>query len=256
MRKYVKLGYGIGQTSAGVKNAAFSIFLFFYYNQVLGLSGSLAGMASLLALIIDAITDPMVGQLSDRFKSRWGRRHPFMLIGAVPFGFAMYLLFAPPAGMDEYGLFAWMLGFAITVRVLLTFFFVPHLSLGAEMVRDYHERTSLISYRLFFQFAGGLFVTMVGFVVFFPPSDGFPERHAERVQLSGFWRFLPARSLRLQCSGRSSRRVRLFRIFPILYLTRTPGTRCSGLSPCSGPCGSTHFGSCSSPCWYSRRLLA
>lgn len=175
MRAYIKLAYGIGQTSAGVKNAAFSIFLFFYYNQVLELSGSLAGMASLLALIIDAVTDPMVGQLSDRFKSRWGRRHPFMLIGAVPFGFAMYLLFAPPAGMDEYGLFAWMLGFAITVRVLLTFFFVPHLSLGAEMVRDYHERTSLISYRLFFQFAGGLFVTMVGFVIFFPPSDAFPN---------------------------------------------------------------------------------
>jgi Na+/melibiose symporter-like transporter len=80
MKTSLKLGYGVGQTSSGVKNAAFAIFLFFYFNQVLGLSGSLAGMASLLALIVDAITDPMVGQLSDRYKSRWGRRHPFMLI--------------------------------------------------------------------------------------------------------------------------------------------------------------------------------
>ena len=175
MRAYIKLGYGIGQTSSGVKNAVFSIFLFFYYNQVLGLSGSLAGMASLLALIVDAVTDPMVGQLSDRFKSRWGRRHPFMLAGAVPFAFVFYMLFVPPATLDQYGLFAWMLGFAIAVRVLLTFFFVPHLSLGAEMVRDYHQRTSLISSRLFFQFAGGLFVSMVGFLVFFPPTEAYPN---------------------------------------------------------------------------------
>jgi hypothetical protein len=110
MKTMLKLGYGAGQTSSGVKNATFTIFLFFYFNQVLGLSGGLAGMASLLALIVDAITDPMVGQLSDRYKSLWGRRHPFMLIGTLPFGIAIYLLFAPPAGLDESGLFAWMLG--------------------------------------------------------------------------------------------------------------------------------------------------
>ena len=146
MKTALKLGYGLGQTSSGVKNATFTIFLFFYYNQVLGVSGSMVGMASLLALIVDAVTDPMVGQLSDRFKSRWGRRHPFMLLGALPFGLTIYLLFSPPAGLSEQGLFAWMLGFAIVVRVLLTFFYVPHLSLGAEMVRDYHERTVLIGY--------------------------------------------------------------------------------------------------------------
>jgi Na+/melibiose symporter-like transporter len=191
----LKLGYGVGQTSSGVKNATFAIFLFFYYNQVLGLSGSLAGMASLLALVVDAVTDPMVGQLSDRYKSRWGRRHPFMLIGALPFGFAIYLLFAPPAGLDGPGLFGWMLGFAIVVRILLTFFFVPHLSLGAEMVRDYHERTSLISYRLFFQFAGGLFVSMVGFVIFFPPSDEFPNGMLNASSYPGFAIFAGALSM-------------------------------------------------------------
>ena len=68
------LGYGVGQLSDGIKQSAFSTFLFFYYNQVLGLPGSLAGMAALLALVVDAVTDPMVGQISDRFNSRWGRR--------------------------------------------------------------------------------------------------------------------------------------------------------------------------------------
>jgi Na+/melibiose symporter-like transporter len=85
------------------------------------------------SLEVDAVTDPMVGQLSDRFKSKWGRRHPFMLIGALPFGIALYFLFAPPAGLDPYGLFGWLLAFAIIVRVLLTFFFVPHLSLGSAI---------------------------------------------------------------------------------------------------------------------------
>ena len=182
----MKLGYGIGQIGTGVKNTAFSIFLFFYYNQVLGVPGSLAGMASLLALLIDAITDPMVGQMSDRFKSRWGRRHPFMLIGAAPFGVALYLLFAPPAGLDEPGLFAWLLGFAILVRVLLTFFFVPHLSLGAEIVRDYHERTALIGYRMFFQMGGGLFVSMVGLIIFFPPSEAYANGMLNAASYPGF----------------------------------------------------------------------
>jgi len=175
MRVSAKIGYGIGQLSDGAKQAAFNTFLFFYYNQVLGLSGSLAGTAALLALVADAITDPMIGQISDRFRSRWGRRHPFMLAGALPFGMAMYLLFSPPEGLTEYGLFGWMLGGAIAVRMMLTLFFVPHLSLGAELVKDYHERTSLIGYRIFFTYVGVFFCSVIGFIVFFPPTEAFPN---------------------------------------------------------------------------------
>ena len=154
MKLITKLSYGVGQLSDGVKQASFSTFLFFYYNQVVGLSGSLAGMAALSALMVDAITDPMVGQLSDRFSSRWGRRHPFMLAGAIPFGVAIVALFSPPDGLSQMALFGWMLGGAISVRLMLTFFFVPHLSLGAELATDYHGRTSLIGYRVFFTYAG------------------------------------------------------------------------------------------------------
>jgi glycoside/pentoside/hexuronide:cation symporter, GPH family len=168
-----RLSYGVGQLSDGVKQSAFSTFLFFYYNQVLGLSGSLAGTAALLALLVDAITDPMVGQLSDRFHSRWGRRHPFMLAGAIPFGIAMLALFSPPEGLGEMGLFAWMLGGAISVRLMLTLFFVPHLSLGAELATDYYGRTSLIGYRVFFTYAGILVTSVAGFALFFPPSEAY-----------------------------------------------------------------------------------
>ena len=171
MKLVTKLCYGVGQLSDGVKQASFSTFLFFYYNQVLGLSGSLAGLAALLALVVDAVTDPMVGQWSDRFHSRWGRRHPFMLAGAVPFGMAIVALFSPPAGLGEIGLFCWMLGGAITVRLMLTLFFVPHLSLGAELATDYHGRTSLIGYRVFFTYAGILLTSVAGFALFFPSSE-------------------------------------------------------------------------------------
>ncbi|MCR9183991.1 MAG: MFS transporter [Halieaceae bacterium] len=169
----VRLYYGVGQLSDGIKQSAFSTFLFFYYNQVLGLPGSLAGLAALLALMVDAITDPMVGQVSDRFRSRWGRRHPFMLAGAIPFGLAMAMLFNPPGALGEMGLFSWMLGGAIAVRLMLTLFFVPHLSLGAELATDYHGRTSLIGYRVFFTYAGILVTSVIGFAVFFPPSESF-----------------------------------------------------------------------------------
>jgi GPH family glycoside/pentoside/hexuronide:cation symporter len=182
----MKLCYGVGQLSDGVKQSAFSTFLFFYYNQVLGLSGSLAGMAALLALMVDAITDPMVGQLSDRFESRWGRRHPFMLAGAIPFGLAIAALFSPPDGLSELQLFSWMLGGAITVRLMLTLFFVPHLSLGAELATDYHGRTSLIGYRVFFTYAGILLVSVIGFAVFFPPTEEFSNGMLNKASYPNF----------------------------------------------------------------------
>ena len=167
MQFSIKLGYGVGQLSDGIKQSSFSTFLFFYYNQVLGLSGSLAGGAALIALMVDAFTDPMVGRWSDDFRSRWGRRHPFMLAGALSFGFAIIALFTPPAGLESHALFAWMLTFAIAVRIMLTLFFVPHLSLGAEMVTNYHEKTSLIGFRVFFTYAGVLLTSVIGFAVFF-----------------------------------------------------------------------------------------
>ena len=182
----IKLCYGVGQLSDGVKQSAFSTFLFFYYNQLLGLPGSLAGMAALLALIVDAITDPMVGQMSDRFESRWGRRHPFMLAGAIPFGLAIVGLFSPPDGLSQMQLFAWMLGGAISVRLMLTLFFVPHLSLGAELATDYHGRTSLIGYRVFFTYAGILLVSVIGFAVFFPPTEAFSNGMLNKASYPGF----------------------------------------------------------------------
>ena len=112
--------FGIGQAAEGIKNAGFNTFLLFYYQQVLGVSGSLTGLALGIALFFDAVTDPVAGALSDRFKSRWGRRHPFLLVAAPPLAVSFYLLFNPPGGLSEIQAFLWLVVFAVLVRGSLT----------------------------------------------------------------------------------------------------------------------------------------
>ncbi|MGJ8670092.1 MAG: MFS transporter [Oceanococcus sp.] len=186
----IRLGYGVGQAADGIKTAVFTFFIFFYYNQVLGLAGWMTGLALALALVIDAIFDPMVGTISDRFRSRWGRRHPFMLAGVLPFAIAMYGLCNPPDGLNNGGLFAWLLGTDIMVRLGLTLFCVPHLSLGAEMERDYHARTRLIGLRTALSFLGQLVVTMVGFLVFFKASEEFTNGMQNAARYPSFGVFV------------------------------------------------------------------
>jgi Na+/melibiose symporter-like transporter len=173
LKKSLKLYYGLGQAAQGIKDGAFQLFLFFFYSQVLGLSPSLAGLAALLALVVDAVTDPLVGAISDASHSRWGRRHPFMVLSAVPFGLLFFLLFSPPDALSQWGLFAWFLGFSIAVRVALTFFFVPHMSLGAEMTTDYVERTSIVSYRVMIGTVAGPIAVFISLNTFFSASEGF-----------------------------------------------------------------------------------
>jgi Na+/melibiose symporter-like transporter len=167
-----KLAFGVGQVAEGVKNTAFSTFLLLYYNQVLGLSGSLAGLAIMIALCFDAVTDPLAGSLSDNCRSRWGRRHPFMYASAIPLAAAFYFLFAPPAGLDETGLFLWLTVFAVLTRGAMTLYHVPHLALGAELTDDYEGRTSVVSYRTVFGVLGNAATILLGFSLFFHDRGG------------------------------------------------------------------------------------
>lgn len=113
------VAYGVGQIAEGIKNHAFTAYLLFYYTSVLGLSGTLAGAALMIALVFDAVTDPLVAVLSDRTHSRWGRRHPYLFASALPLGIFFFFVFAPPPdlgavlGIDpDYALFGWLVVFA------------------------------------------------------------------------------------------------------------------------------------------------
>tara|TARA_R110002073_G_scaffold61577_9_gene154810 strand:+ start:176 stop:1600 length:1425 start_codon:yes stop_codon:yes gene_type:complete len=167
-----KLAFGTGQVAEGIKTTSFSLFVLFYYNQVLGLSGSLTGAALFIALVVDAVTDPLVGSMSDNLKSKLGRRHPFMYAAAIPLGLAFIGMFSPPGDLSEIQLFLWLVVFSVLTRVAMTFYQVPHLALGAELTDNFHERTRVVSYRQFFGTIGGALASIIGFGYYFSDEQG------------------------------------------------------------------------------------
>ena len=125
------------------------VFVLFYYKQVLGLSGTLAGLAIGISIIWDGISDPLIGAWSDRLRSRIGRRHPLMIAAVIPMAAGFVMLYGPPGSAlsDQGQLFTWLLISMLLIRTALTFFMVPYLALGAEITEDYHERTQLAAAR-------------------------------------------------------------------------------------------------------------
>ncbi len=139
--------FGLGALAEHIALYSFGFFIMLYYNQVLGLPAWMAGLGPTIALVVDAVTDPLMGSWSDRFRSaRWGRRHLFMLIAPVPIVISFYMVFNPPSGLGTAGLFTWLMVFSILVRSSMTLYFVPHLAFGGEMSKDYHERSSVMAY--------------------------------------------------------------------------------------------------------------
>ncbi|MGH0029018.1 MAG: MFS transporter [Myxococcota bacterium] len=167
--------YAVGQFAEGLKNESYSVFLLFYYTAVLGLEGGLAGAAILIALLFDGITDPLAGVVSDRFQSRFGRRHPFMLASVLPLVVFFYLSFAPPPDLSQTRLFAWLACTAVATRASMTLFHVPHLSLGAELSGDYVERTSIVTLAYLYTRIGHALAGGLAFLWFFRPTAAFEE---------------------------------------------------------------------------------
>jgi len=165
--------YGFGSVAYGVKDNGFVYFLLFYYNQVLGLPGHLASAAILIALVFDAMSDPIVGNFSDRLHSKWGRRHPFMYAAAFPVAFSFYGLWNPPE-LSEDGLFYFLMFNALLVRTFITFYEVPSTALAPELTPNYDERTKLAATRHFFGWVGGITmaVVMYGFLMVKTPEFG------------------------------------------------------------------------------------
>ena len=167
------VSYGVGQVAEATKNTGFNVFLLFYYNQVLQVSATGTSIALAVALVFDAFTDPLAGSISDKARTRWGRRHPFILMAALPLAATFYFLFNPPAGLSETGHLFWLVTFAVLVRAAMTFYHVPHLALGAEMARDYNQRSSMYAFNTFFGFLGGALFVPISYRLFFPTTEKF-----------------------------------------------------------------------------------
>lgn len=163
-----RVAYGLGAVATGVKNQGFAYFLLIFYSQVIGLDARLVGLAITIALVFDAISDPVVATWSDNLHSRLGRRHPFMYASAVPLALAYMLIWNPPEGWSDMAIFFWLLLFAILIRTLITFFEVPSTALAPELVADYDGRSSLLSLRTFFGWIGGNLMSVLMFAAIFP----------------------------------------------------------------------------------------
>lgn len=166
----LKIFHGLGSIAYGVKDNGFSVFLLIFYNQVLGLDAGLVGTAIMVALIIDAFADPVIGELGDRTQTRWGRRLPWLYTAAIPLGFAWYALWHPPQA-DPAVTIIWLVGFSILVRSLVAACEVPSIALVPELTADYHERTSLMRFRFLFGWAGGLLIMIISYAFIFRGAD-------------------------------------------------------------------------------------
>ena len=212
----IKLFHGFGAVAFGVKDNGFSVFLLIFYNQVLGMEAQLVSLALALALIIDAFVDPLLGNLSDRTYTRWGRRLPWLYAAPIPLAIVWVLLWQPP--VDGAPSFFGLLGLAVLVRLLLSACEVPSTSLVPELTSDYDERTTLFRYRFLFGWTGGLLILFLAYQVFLADSllsaDGY-------AAYGVFGAVVMAVSVLLSAMGQHSRVAKLPKDKPPPFNLRT-----------------------------------
>lgn len=153
------LGWGVGSLGTiTMINSIAALYLFFLVS-VIGLDPVLAGTLIFASKLVDVISDPLMGWLSDRTNTRWGRRRPYMAGASVLCGLSMGLLFTLPDIASNTLLATWILVLLVVYTLALTAFNVPYLAMPAEMTDDYHERSRIMAYRAFFLVSGSFMGT-------------------------------------------------------------------------------------------------
>jgi GPH family glycoside/pentoside/hexuronide:cation symporter len=157
---WLKLLYGSGDLGIAGIGMMRSIFYALYLTDVVGIEPRLASLGALVGIVWDAINDPIIGTLSDRVKSKLGRRRPFLLWFAFPFGLSFVMLWSAPNWESQIGLLVYVTLAFMLSDTLTTLVAVPYLSLTPELTQDYDERTSLSSFRSFFQLFAAIVVVI------------------------------------------------------------------------------------------------
>ncbi|MDD4493413.1 MAG: MFS transporter [Eubacteriales bacterium] len=174
----VRIAYGAGDFGFSAASTIVSFFLLFYLSDVVKIDPGWAGTALLAAKLWDAIIDPFIGNLSDKTKTKWGKRRPFFLFLAVPFGFTFFLMWTIPVITDA-SMLATLIIVIAAYMLHITFYsgmHVPYSSLTAELTDDYDERTSLTAWRMAFSIVAGLLGAVIPTLIvgmFERPLDGY-----------------------------------------------------------------------------------
>lgn len=152
----IKLGFGVGDLGGNLFFTVMGFYLLAYLTDSFGLAAAAAGTAVALGKVWDAVTDPAVGYLSDRTRTRWGRRRPYMAVGAVFLFIFMILMFTNPGLTTDTGKFVWALVIYCLLNTAYTLVNIPYGSLTPELTGDFDERTTLNGFRMSFAVVGTL----------------------------------------------------------------------------------------------------
>lgn len=171
-----KVAYGAGDLGSAITANILAFYLSFFLTNVAGLNALAAGSIRMVAGIWDAINDPIVGVLSDRTKSRWGRRHSWMIFGAIPLGIFFFFQWLVPHFSDnpnanQSGLFWYYIIVGLFFNTAYTAVTLPYTALTPELTQDYNERTSLNTFRFTFSIGGSIVSLILAQVIFSQVKD-------------------------------------------------------------------------------------
>lgn len=156
LSRLTKVLYGSGDTGFSLTTTMIGVCLAIFLTDVVGLAPRVAAVAIFIGRSWDYVNDPLVGHISDRTRSRWGRRRPFLLFGALPFALTFTLLWWRPPFQQDLALGVYYAAAYLLFDTAATFAYMPYFALTPELAGDYDERTSLTSYRMFFSIAASL----------------------------------------------------------------------------------------------------
>lgn len=173
--------YGVGDVGFSLTGTIIAAYFAIFLTDVVGLAPAVAAAAIFIGRTSDYINDPIIGYISDRTRSRWGRRRPFLLFGAIPFALVYILLWWRPPFDSQIALAAYYAVAYMLFDIAATFVYMPYFALTPELTSDYDERTSLTTTRMFFSILGGLIAFTLPLVI----VKGFSPENAGSILLMG-----------------------------------------------------------------------
>ena len=176
-----KWSYGVGDVGFSLTSTIIAAYFAIFLTDVVGLAPAIAAASIFIGRTADYINDPIIGYISDRTRSRWGRRRPFLLFGAIPFALVYILMWWVPPFQNPIALAAYYALAYMLFDIAATFVYMPYFALTPELTADYDERTSLTTTRMFFSILGGLIAFTLPLII----VQGFRPENAGRILLMG-----------------------------------------------------------------------
>ncbi|MBS3751078.1 MAG: glycoside-pentoside-hexuronide (GPH):cation symporter [Anaerolineales bacterium] len=196
--------YGVGDIGFSLTTTILGAYFAIFLTDVVGLRPGIAAVAVFIGKSWDYINDPLFGHISDRTRTRWGRRRPYLLFGALPLALTFTMLWWRPSLENPIALAGYYSLAYLLYEAAATILYMPYFALTPELTSDYDERTSLTSYRMFFSILGSLLSFTLPLMI----VGSFAPENAGRVFLMGlFFGFLAAAPMLVVFFGTEERDV-------------------------------------------------